>query len=124
MTPDQPHLDDLVYVASKAAFSEVVQKHPEQSFYAFGLFTDDSLQFVYPVANTEEGLTKTVERYKREVDPKYGCTSTRAGMRWSYGDWDFFPDIGGDHFAKINEIVRANFDLPREQFEAAVDPMW
>jgi hypothetical protein len=117
-------LEDRVYAASKAAFSAVIEAHPNQNFYTFGLFTDDSLQFLHPVANTEEALTETVRRYKQEVDPKFGCTSTRAGMRWSYGDWGFFPEVGGDHFIEINEIVRANFDLPSEQFAAAVDPMW
>ncbi|RBP42482.1 uncharacterized protein DUF4303 [Roseimicrobium gellanilyticum] len=117
-------LEERVYAASKAAFSAVIKAHPDQNFYAFGLFTDDSLQFLHAVANTEEALTETVRRYKKEVDPQFGCTSTHAGMRWAYGDWGFFPEIADEHFIEINDIVRANFDLPSEQFAAAVEPMW
>ena len=85
--PDR--IADQVYAASKAAFSELIRANANQCFYAFALFTDDSLQFLHAVANTEEALTSTVKRYRETVDPKYGCTSTRAGMRWSYGDWGF-----------------------------------
>lgn len=103
-------LTDRVHLALKAAFTELIAKNPDQSFYAFGLFTDDSLQFLHPVANTEESLTATVQHYRENVDTKNGSISTDTSMRWSYGDWDFFPDAGGGHFTEINEVVRANFD--------------
>ena len=125
MTPIEPdQVAEQVYMAAKAAFSELIRANPQQSFYAFALFTDDSLQFLHAVANTEEALTSTVERYRKTVDPKYGCTSTRAGMRWSYGDWEFFPEVGAEHFEAINKIVRANFDSDQEQFEAGVELLW
>lgn len=115
---------DQVYVASKAAFSDLISAHPNQNFYAFGLWTDDSLQFLHAVANTEEALTSTVKRYRETVDPKYGCTSTRAGMRWSYGDWGFFPEVGAEHFEEINEVVRANFDSDENKFKVGIELLW
>jgi hypothetical protein len=127
MTSIQPeHFADQVYVALKAAFSDVIRANTNQSFYAFGLFTDDSLQFLRPVANTEEALTATVQRYRETVDPKYGCTSTRAGMRWSYGDWGFFPVVGAGHLDEINQALSSNFDsmVADKEFEGGLESLW
>jgi hypothetical protein len=99
-----------VHTALKAAFTDLIAANPHQRFYVFGLFTDDSLQFLNPVANTEEALTMTVQHYRENVDPKHGSISTPTNMRWSYGDWGFFPDADGRHFGEINAVARANFD--------------
>jgi hypothetical protein len=99
-----------VHTALKEAFTDLIAANPHQSFYAFGLFTDDSLQFLNPVANTEERLTMTVQHYRDNVDPKQGSISTPTNLRWSYGDWGFFPDADGRHFKEINAVVRANFN--------------
>lgn len=121
---------DEVYQALKVAFSGIRESNSDQSFYAFALFTDDSLQFLHPVANTEEGLAATVRRYKETVDPKYGCASTQAGMRWSYGDWKFFPDVGGGHFDEINRALQSNFgsringQIGEEEFNEQIQLLW
>ena len=118
---DSEQFADKVYEASKAAFSALIRENAGHSFYAFGLFTDDSLQFLHPAANTEEALAETVRRYRETVDPKYGCTSTRAGMRWSYDDWGFFPYEGGDHFDEINRMLGSNFD---RKVAGEEEPLW
>jgi hypothetical protein len=117
---------DHVYEALKAAFSALLADNQGQTFYAFGLWTDDSLQFMHPAANTEEALTATVRRYRESVDPKYGTTSTRTGMRWSYGDWGFFPYENGDHFAEVNRILGANFDrmVEDDDFDGGLADLW
>jgi len=117
---------DRVYVASKAAFSALITDNPGQTFYAFGLFTDDSLQFMHPAANTQEALTATVRRYRETVDPKYGTTSTRTGMRWSYGDWGFFPYEDGNHFGEVNRILGENFDemVADEESDGGLESLW
>jgi len=120
-------LADQVYVALKAAFSDLINENAHQRFYAFALFTDDSLQFLHPAANTEEALTSTLKRYREKVDPKYGCTSTRAGMRWAYGDWGFFvPDVGEKHFKEINRTLRAHFDRMGAEEDSAeeLESLW
>jgi hypothetical protein len=128
MTSIQPErFADAVYEASKAAFSDLIRAHPNQAFYAFGLWTDDSLQFLYPAANTEEALTATVQKYRETVDPIYRRTSTRAGMRWSYGDWGFFGYEGGDKlFDDINKALRSNFDrmVADEAFDGGLKSLW
>jgi hypothetical protein len=119
-------LADQVYEACKAEFSALISAHPDQSFYAFALWTDDSLQFLRPAANTEEALTATVQHYRETVDPRYGCTSTRAGMRWSYGDWGFFGYEDGDHFAEIDRLLNLNWDrmVADEEFDGGQEALW
>jgi hypothetical protein len=127
VTPIDPEeFADQVYAASKAAFSDLISANASQSFYAFGLWTDDSLQFLHPAANTEEALIATVRRYRETVDPRYGCTSTRSGMRWSYGDWGFFPYEGGDHFGEINRLLHLNFDrmVADDEFDGGLESLW
>lgn len=123
---DPAQFEDRVYEASKAAFSALLADNTCQTFYAFALFTDDSLQFMYPAANTEEALTATVRRYRETVDPKYGTSSTRTGMRWSYGDWGFFPYEDGDHFAEVNRLLSENFDrmVDDDEFDGGLDALW
>lgn len=119
-------LAEQVYEACKAEFSALISAHPDQRFYAFALWTDDSLQFLRPAANTEEALTATVRRYREEVDPRYGCTSTRAGMRWSYGDWGFFGYEDGGHFGDVSRVLNSNWDkmVADEQFDGGLDSLW
>ncbi len=120
------HITELVYHASKAAFSDLLSEHPDQSFYAFGLFTNDCLHFLRPCANSEEELTATVLRYRETVDPKYGHVSTRAGMRWAYGDWGFFTYERGDHFAEVNRLLDFNYGrmLADEEFDGDFELLW
>lgn len=117
---DYSALANMVRDALRASFTELLAAHPERTFYTFAIFTDDSLQFAQPVANTEEGLTATVQRYQEEVDSKY----TRDDMRWSYGDWEFFPDVGETHFEQVNEILSENFCAEEEVFEQQIEPLW
>ena len=45
-------------------------------------------------------------------------------MRWSYGDWEFFPDVGKEHFRRINEILGENFCAEEDDFEQQIEPLW
>jgi hypothetical protein len=82
------HLDNHVHAALKAAFSDLIRANPGQSFYTFAVFTDDSLQFIHPAANTEEALAMTVRRYREKVDRRIHiasaterCQKISAGVR-------------------------------------------
>jgi Domain of unknown function (DUF4303) len=46
-------------------------------------------------------------------------------MRWSYGDWGFFPYEGGNHFGEINRMLSSNFDamVADEPFDGGVDAL-
>ncbi|MFN5273655.1 MAG: DUF4303 domain-containing protein [Planctomycetota bacterium] len=108
----------------RATFADLLAAHPDRSFYAFAIWTDDSLQFANAAANTEEGLAATVRRYNKEVDPEYNTTSTRNGMRWSYGDWEFFPVDGEEHLADINAVLQDNFNADEKVFDEQIEPHW
>ena len=123
----QPSILELqVSAAIKKVFTTAVASHSDQQFYVFGLFTDDSLQFLYPIANSEEALNATVRRYREEVDPKYGGTSTHASMRWSYGDWGYFPATDDESFRAINAALSQNFDrmLADGSFDGDLESLW
>ena len=108
----------------RSAFSNLIAANTDQTFYTFAIWTDDSLQFANPCANTEEGLESTVERYRREVDPEYNTTSTPNGMRWSYGDWKFFPIDDEDYLSDVNSALSDNFNADEEIFEQQIEPLW
>lgn len=108
----------------RVAFNNLIAANPDQTFYTFALWTDDSLQFATPCANTEEGLESTVERYRREVDPEYNTTSTANGMRWSYGDWRFFPIDDEEYLSDVNAVLSDNFNADEEIFEKQIEPLW
>lgn len=125
MTPiDYDKLSGSVCDGLRSAFRDVIDANPEQTFYTFALWTDDSLQFATPCANTEEGLASTVERYRREVDPEYDTISTTNGMRWSYGDWEFFPIDDDDYLSAVNAVLSENFNADKRVFEEQIEPLW
>ena len=122
---DYAKVSSRVSEALRTTFGDLLKSNPDRSFYAFAIWTDDSLQFASLAANTEEGLVATVERYKREVDPEYGTTSTQNGMRWSYGDWEFFPvDEGEAHLTDVNAVLQENFNADEEVFEHQIGALW
>ncbi|WP_395748312.1 DUF4303 domain-containing protein [Prosthecobacter sp.] len=119
--PDQ--FEELIYQSLRKAFATLLSASQGQTLYAFALFTDDSLQFLNPVANSEEALTAAVTRYQTKVDPKYGGTTTRSSLRWSYGDWGFFPNVDEGAFQEANELLSRNFDqmMEDDSFDGDVD---
>ncbi len=106
--------------ALRASFSELIAANPDRTFYAFAIWTDGSLQFAYPAASTEEGLSATAERYMKQ----YGKNYTVHEMRWYDGDWEFFPAGGEDHFAEINQLLRENFSADETIFVSKLEPLW
>ncbi|MEM7474209.1 MAG: DUF4303 domain-containing protein [Planctomycetota bacterium] len=124
-TIDYAELSRKVCGGLRETFAAIIAANPNHSFYSFALWTDDSLQFATPAANTEEGLVATVERYQKEVDPKHDTTSTADGMRWAYGDWEFFPiDDEAGHLDEVNAVLQENFNSDEDVFEENLEPLW
>lgn len=121
---DYSDLSSKVRDGLRAIFSDLLTANPDRSFYAFAIWTDDSLQFLNAAANTEEGLSATVHRYNEEVDPKYDTTSTKHGMRWAYGDWEYFPVEGDEHLADAHAVLQDNFHADEDVFEQQIEPLW
>lgn len=93
--------------AARAAFSEIRKKHPKETFYVFGLMTNDAAQYLFPMSNTEQGLKRTVKKYRQDGNPD----QTEDELRWSFGDWTYAKD-GEAHFDAVNEMlaVATEFD--------------
>jgi dynactin complex subunit len=89
--------------ACTASISKILDKYPEDQFYAFALYTNDAMHTLSIVANSKEMLRNTVKKYNETIDPKYGITSTSKGMHWSFGDWGAFSDESD--FSRVNETL-------------------
>lgn len=93
-------LRKAVYLAAKRAFTEVRAKHPKETFYVFGLMTNDAAQYLFPLSNTEQTLKKTVKKYR---DEGYKEQNTDT-LRWSFGDWTYAKD-GEEYFEEVNDLL-------------------
>lgn len=111
-------LRKAVYQAAKQAFTAVRTKHSKESFYVFGLMTNTSAEYLYPVSNTEQALQRTVKKYRAE-----GAKDENAGtLRWSFGDWSYTEE-GEEFFEEVNEWLSeaTQFeDLDEDQVEKQV----
>lgn len=120
-------LETQVCRAAKRAFSEMLLTYPDENYYVFALIANDALHALNPLANTEEELDLTVDRYVKTVDPKYGCTSTQHNMRWAHGDWGVH-DIGCGEFDVVNQmlcdIALTLDDVDVELACRSIDQMW
>jgi hypothetical protein len=94
VTLDSPELKDDLKVAAKAAFDEVRAAHPTDHFYAFGLYTDDSVAGISPAANTEEALAATIAKYNH-TDRADVAFDRWSGVEWSHAGfgWEHFQDV-------------------------------
>lgn len=95
-----------VTLAAKTAFTAIRQSHPRETFYVYGLMTNDAAQYLFPVCNTEEGLKKTAKKYKQEGHPEHGVDE----LRWSFGDWAY-ADEGEEPFEEVNAILAEYTDF-------------
>ncbi len=123
---DYKALEDMIYRASKDVFEKLVAENPDEHFYTFGLWTDDSLQFLNPSANSMEKLISTVAMYNAEVDTKDDIPTTQEDMMWSYGDWGYVANIGQQVFAQINSLLNELFhaDISIDEHDEATTPVW
>lgn len=111
-------LRKAVHQAAKAAFSGIRQAHAKEKFYVFGLMTNDSAQYLYPMANSEQAVSRTLKKYKKEGYKD----QTADELRWSFGDWEYAEE-GEAHFEAINELLSeaTEFDdADEDQVERAV----
>lgn len=85
--------------AARSAFEEIRGQHPGETFYSFSLYTNDSAQFLYAAAGTEEHLQRMVERYGQKGETEL-----------TDDDFRFAPDAeymayGKEHFGIVNGLL-------------------
>jgi hypothetical protein len=64
-------LQDRTLGAARTAFVDVQRKHPDETFYAFGLYTSGDYAYLLTTSNTEEGLTHAAEFYIANYSDSY-----------------------------------------------------
>src|SRR5690606_1777673 len=95
-------LDDLqasIRDAARHVFTRLRGQHPDETFYAFALYTDDGAMTVVPAANSEEGLAAALE--KAQADPE-----ERSYYRWATAEWAYEAYDPDGHFGEICTRVR------------------
>ena len=96
---------ELLYAASKSAFTSVQRAHASESFYVFALYTTGDLAYVIPTSSTEEGLTLTAQKYstiKHYQD--FGIDQLREHLRWSPCD-SLLHTEGEEYFVEVNNFI-------------------
>ena len=99
MSLDQQNLSAVIRDAARQAFGDLRRAHPEETFYAFALYTDDGWMTIVPSANSEEG-------FQRAISSEPDQTSHHA-YRWSTAEWAY-EAAGNEHFDAANELLNAS----------------
>jgi hypothetical protein len=84
--------------AARASFTEVRDGHPDETFYAFALSTDDGVMSIGPGANSEEAFQRTAGSYG------YSDPADLAYLRWSTAEWAY-EGAGGKHFRAVYDLL-------------------
>jgi len=98
MPINETKLRDLVRDAARAAFEQVREENPDESFYGFALYTDDGLMTIMPAANSEQGFKEACRNngFKKPDEKAYA--------RWATAEWGY-EAVGADHFDAAHELL-------------------
>jgi hypothetical protein len=102
---DMLRLNVALTRACRTTFTQIRERHRGESFYCMGLYTCGSFSYLVPTAMTEEGLDRTVHKYK--ANPLYANESEdrlRLSLRWTPCDSPLHLE-GEEHFTEVNTIM-------------------
>ncbi|XRQ08715.1 DUF4303 domain-containing protein [Actinomadura welshii] len=105
--PDVDVLAACVADAARAAFTEAREKHPDDSFYCFALFTDAFAAYVLPTCMSEGGLAQVAKRYAEEFGNP--LDEETASLRWAPVDSPHHM-LGEQHFDGALELLQSRGD--------------
>ena len=94
-------LQAAVRDAARNAFSEVRANHPNDTFYAYALYTTDGGDYLVPTSNSEEGLRRVMKQYASKSEDS---TVNELSLRWSAPDWPYHTE-GERHFNVVEELL-------------------
>jgi hypothetical protein len=122
---DFNRLKTLLLAATRQAFTTVQAQHPDEQFYGFGLFHAPLWHYICPTCNTEEGLTRTAEKYQLKYPQYYEqqtIESLKQDVRWSPADW-FYHLAGKEFFEPVNAWLLKHdiYNASSEPWEAWVE---
>ena len=99
MSLGQQNLSTLIRNAARQAFGELRRAHPDETFYAFALYTDDGWMTIVPAANSEEGFRRVAEDDPDPAEHHYA--------RWATAEWAY-EAVGDEHFDAANDLLNAS----------------
>ncbi|WP_174915967.1 DUF4303 domain-containing protein [Burkholderia lata] len=89
--------------ATTSVFSALKNEHPDEDFYAFALYTDNSAMSVVAAGNSEQALEevlKNADERSPEQDAYY---------RWASSEW-LYEAFHGSEFKGVSKTVRESAD--------------
>jgi hypothetical protein len=99
--------------AARRAFTDARSQHPDETFYAFALYSDDDAMTVVPTCNTEQGYERCVKRYQKNKSYMDSITSrgiafsdSLSSFRWGTDEWAY-GGAGVEHFKTVNKLINA-----------------
>lgn len=95
-------LRNQIFDATKQAFTELLESHKSEHFYAFALYTDSAAMSVGPSANTVE---RYAEKVGRELEEDEKTERNLAYYKWSTSEWAY-ETACSEAFALINRALR------------------
>jgi hypothetical protein len=125
-TIDWAELRREIKAAARLVFDDYRRNVPEETFYAFALYTDSSSTSIEPAANTEEGYERCVQRYQAnksmmETYAKYNISweSCLANYRWGVPEWSYCGSKER-HFGRASDFCDDESDED-ESMEEIID---
>jgi len=96
-------LQSEIQDATKFAFNGLLEAHSDEHFYAFALYTDDSVISIAPSANSEEGYQRAIINFKKqfgEIEPE-----DLLYLQWATAEWAY-EYVGHEHFSIVNDLLK------------------
>jgi hypothetical protein len=98
-TPSTAELVDAIFVATKAALTDLFREFPTHHFYYFSLITTGEALSPNVAAWSTEALDEVAGKYN-------GDPNARAELKWSYADSPFYC-YGEQHFDEVRRLFAA-----------------
>ena len=97
-------LEDDVYQAASAAFTELQTAHPDEQFYAFALYTDSGAMTICPAASSHEALARKFAKEGIDAADDDAPYYTWSTSEWPYEAWE------DEHFNDICTRLRESLE--------------
>lgn len=100
-------LEEAVYQAATAVFTNLQAAHPDEQFYAFALYTDGGAMTICPAASSREALSRKLAKEGIDAADEDVLYYTWSTSEWPYESWQ------GERFNDICTALRES--LPSEE---------
>ncbi len=97
--------------ATQKAFGHVSSTLYEEKLYAFGLYSNAEGSYLYPTANTEEGLIRRSHSYSKV----YSLSQSKKILKWNPRHWDYHLE-GQEYFEEVNQLLNSGFSNDYGEF--------